>query len=93
MDLNDLKFNPELKQDYVLTLNNSVGYIDNMACYCTKHRCFVSKKQISSGNRHCFESKVAGNKNCIYCVEITKENLQELIKSSAIEEMIDLYAG
>ena len=39
MDFNDLRFNPEFKQDYVLTLNNGIGYKDNLACYCEKHRC------------------------------------------------------
>ena len=53
MDFNDLKFNPEFKAEYVLTLNNGIGHKRNLACYCEKHRCFVTQKQIASGNRHC----------------------------------------
>lgn len=93
MDLNDLKFNPEFKSTYVLTLNNSIGHKDNIACYCKKHRCFITKKQISSGNRHCFKSKVEGYKNCIYCVEITDDNFESLIKDSALEEAIKYHCG
>lgn len=92
MDFYDLKFNPEYKENYVLTLNNSIGRRDKLACYCEKHRCFVTHKQINSGNRHCFHSKDTGEK-CIYCVDITDDNFEELKKKSALEEMIKLYVG
>lgn len=91
MDFNDLRFNPEFKDDYVLTLNNGIGHRNNLACYCERHRCFVTKKQIKSGNRHCFECKVGAHKNCIHCVMITSENFEELKAKSALEEKLNEY--
>lgn len=91
MDFNDLKFNPEFKEDYVLTLNNGIGHKENLACYCEKHRCFVTKKQIKSGNRHCFDKKVEGFDHCIYCVVITPDNFEELKAKSALEEKLKEY--
>lgn len=92
MDFNDLRFNPEFKQDYVLTLNNGIGYKDNLACYCEKHRCFVTKKQIQSGNRHCLSpSKDGTSEVCTYCTMITPENFEELKARSALEERLKEY--
>lgn len=91
MDFNDLRFNPEFKADYVLTLNNGIGYKNNLACYCEKHRCFVTKKQVNSGNRHCLTGKVEGYDTCIHCVKITPENWEELKAKSALEEKLKDY--
>ncbi len=91
MDFNDLRFNPEFKVDYVLTLNNGIGHRSNIACYCEKHRCFVTKKQIASGNRHCWEKKVEGHEHCVHCVVITPENFEELKAKSALEEKLRDY--
>lgn len=89
MDLNDLKFNPELKDEYVLTLNNSIGHRSKLAYYCEKHRCFVTNKQIESGNRHCSSPAKDGSlPHCLYAVAITDENWEELKKKSALEEKI-----
>lgn len=91
MDFNDIRFNPEFKADYVLTLNNGIGHRSNLVCYCEKHRCFVTKKQIKSNNRHCLESKFGGFEHCVHCVMITSENFEELKSKSALEEKLRDY--
>lgn len=91
MDFNDIKYNPELKEDYVLTLNNGIAHRRNLECYCEKHRCFITNKQIASGNRHCWDKKTEGFEHCIHCVEITSENFKELQAKSALEEKIKEY--
>lgn len=89
MGIMDLKFNPEYKKDYVLTLNNGIGHRRNLSLYCQKHRCFVTQKQCNSGNRHCLSpSKDGSLPHCSYCVFITDENWEELKKQSALEEKI-----
>lgn len=92
MDLSDLKFNPEFKSDYDLTLNNSVGHRSNIVCFCQKHRCFVTKKQIKSGNRHCNDPAKDGTlSHCVYCIYVDDDNWPELKKQSALEEKIKEY--
>lgn len=93
MDIQDLKFNPEFKVDYDLTLNNGIGHRRNCVCFCEKHRCFVTKKQIDSGNRHCTSTSKDGTlPHCQYAVFVTDENWAELKKKSALEEKIKEYS-
>ena len=55
MDINDIDFNEELKNDYVEALNSTFVRKDRVFCYCNLHHCYVSLKQ--SKRRKCTATK------------------------------------